>query len=66
MRNVLEYLEKSACLKSGENTILDAVEEISYKNGWIDRDRLIEEANSYGNSSYGKHLMQVANGKILH
>ena len=46
--------------------MLSAVEEISYKNGWIDRDRLIEEANSYGNSSYGKHLMQVANGKILH
>ena len=32
MRNVLEYLEKTACLKSGENTILDAVEEISYKD----------------------------------
>ena len=53
-------------IEKRQGIMLSAVEEISYKNGWIDRDRLIEEANSYGNSSYGKHLMQVANGKILH
>ncbi|MBB2182858.1 glucose-1-phosphate thymidylyltransferase RfbA [Lachnospiraceae bacterium MD1] len=43
-----------------------AIEEIAYKNGWIDKDRLIQSAEHYGKSTYGQHLMKVANGKILY
>lgn len=49
-----------------QGIMLSAVEEIAYRNGWIDKDRLIEAAKMYGKSSYGKHLMQVANDKILY
>lgn len=45
---------------------ISAVEEIAYKNGWIDKDRLMQSARLYGKSSYGKHLKQVAEGKILY
>lgn len=45
---------------------ISAVEEIAYKNGWIDRDMLLTAANQYGKSNYGKHLKQVADGKILY
>lgn len=45
---------------------ISAVEEIAYKNGWIDRDTLLTAANQYGKSDYGKHLKQVADGKILY
>ncbi len=45
---------------------ISAVEEIAYKNGWIDKDRLMQSAKLYGKSSYGKHLKQVAEGKILY
>ncbi len=45
---------------------ISAVEEIAYKNGWIDKEKLIESAKLYGKSTYGKHLKQVAEGKILY
>jgi len=45
---------------------ISAVEEIAYKNGWIDRNMLLTAANQYGKSNYGKHLKQVADGKILY
>lgn len=53
-------------IESRQGIMLSAVEEIAYRNGWIDKDRLIEAAEMYGKSSYGKHLMQVANDKILY
>lgn len=45
---------------------ISAVEEIAYKNGWIDKDTLLTAADQYGKSNYGKHLKQVADGKILY
>lgn len=53
-------------IESRQGIMLSAVEEIAYRNGWIGKDRLIEAAEMYGKSSYGKHLMQVANDKILY
>ncbi len=43
-----------------------AVEEIAYRNGWIDKDTLMESANAYGKSPYGQHLKNVAEGKYLY
>jgi len=40
-----------------------ALEEISYLNGWITKEQLIESANFYGKSPYGLHLKKVAAGK---
>jgi len=40
-----------------------ALEEISYLNGWITKEQLIESANFYGKSPYGMHLKKVAAGK---
>ena len=45
---------------------ISAIEEIAYKNNWISQDKLLESAELYGKSAYGKHLKQVANGKILY
>lgn len=45
---------------------ISAVEEIAYKNKWIDRETLLASADQYGKSAYGKHLRQVAEGKILY
>ena len=45
---------------------ISAPEEIAYKNGWIDRDHLLASAEKYGKSSYGKHLRNVAEGKVLY
>lgn len=43
-----------------------AIEEIAFKNGWIDKDKLVESANLYGKSTYGAHLKKVAEGKIIY
>lgn len=39
-------------------------EEIAYKNGWIGRETLLEQGNLMGKNEYGKHLINVAEGKI--
>ncbi|MDN0033686.1 glucose-1-phosphate thymidylyltransferase RfbA [Oscillibacter valericigenes] len=43
-----------------------ALEEIAYRNGWIDKATLVESANTYGKSPYGEYLKTVAEGKILY
>ena len=43
---------------------ISALEEIAYKNGWIDKEALLEAANRYGKSPYGAHLKKVAEGRI--
>jgi glucose-1-phosphate thymidylyltransferase len=43
---------------------ISAPEEIAYINGWIDIDTLMMSAKKYGKSSYGEHLMRIAEGKI--
>ncbi|MBR1744248.1 MAG: glucose-1-phosphate thymidylyltransferase RfbA [Lachnospiraceae bacterium] len=45
---------------------LSAIEEIAYHKMWIDKEALLSSAEAYGKSAYGKHLKQVADGKILY
>ena len=40
-------------------------EEVAFENGWIDSDRLMEAAGRYGKSEYGRHLRQVAEGRLV-
>ena len=42
------------------------LEEISYKNGWINKETLLESAEKYGKSPYGQHLKNVAEGKVIY
>ena len=39
---------------------ISVIEEIAYKNGWIDKEQLLKSEDSYGKSEYGKHLRKVA------
>ena len=50
-------------VESRQSIMISAPEEIAYRNGWIDKDRLIESALRYGKSPYGDHLRKVAEGK---
>jgi len=51
-------------IEQGQNIKIAALEEIAYKNGWIKNEDLLEIAKKYGKSSYGQHLLKVAEGKI--
>lgn len=45
---------------------ISAPEEIAYKNGWITKKQLLESAQQYGKSPYGKHLRKVADNKLIY
>ena len=49
-----------------QGIVISAPEEIAFLNGWISKDKLMENADRYINSSYGQHLKNVATGKIIH
>ena len=44
---------------------ISALEEIAYRNGWIDKLQLSHAADAYGKSPYGAYLKVVASGKIV-
>ncbi len=51
-------------VEEGQNTKIAALEEIAYRNGWIKKHHLAKITKRYGKSQYGKHLIEVAEGKI--
>ncbi len=52
--NFIATLEQRQGLKAS------CLEEIAFKRGFIDREKLLETAASYGNSQYGKYLVRIA------
>ena len=51
-------------VEQSQGIMISALEEIAYKNNWIDKETLLESAENYGNSPYGKFLKEVAEGEI--
>lgn len=51
-------------IQNRQGITISAPEEIAYRNGWITRERLLGAAEKYGKSPYGKHLANVASGKV--
>ena len=39
--------------------------EAAYKNGWITKEQLLESAKKFKKSSYGQHLFNVAEGRMM-
>ncbi len=59
-----EATEFVRVIETRQDIKISAIEEIAYRNGWIDKEKLIASANKYGKSPYGAHLKNVAEGKI--
>lgn len=51
-------------IESRQSVMISAPEEIAFKNGWIDKEQLLDSAERYGKSPYGAYLRKVAEGKI--
>ena len=66
MDSLAEATEFVRVVESREGIQIAALEEIAYNKGWISRERLLEAAKAYGKSPYGKHLMNVADGKYIY
>lgn len=64
MDSLIEASEFVKTIQKRQGIVISAPEEIAYNNGWISKDKLLESAERYGKSVYGKHLRKVAEGKI--
>lgn len=66
VESLMEAAEFVKVIERRQGIKIAALEEISYKNGWIDKAQLRESAKLYGKSTYGMHLQKVADGKIIY
>ena len=44
---------------------MSCIEEIAWRQGWIDKAQLHVLANNYGKSSYGQYIRQLSEGSVL-
>ena len=62
--SLLEAANFVETIQRRQGIIISAPEEIAFIHGFIDQAKLLESADSFGNSPYGEHLRAVAAGKI--
>ena len=64
MDSLAEATDFVRMIQNRQGIVISAPEEIAYRNHRIDREKLLNSAKSYGNSRYGKHLRDVAEGRV--
>ena len=64
MDSLVEAADFVQMIQKRQGIVISAPEEIAYKNGWINKEKLLESAARYGKSPYGAHLKAVAEGKV--
>lgn len=64
MESLLEAAEFVHMIERRQGVKISAPEEIAFRYGWIDKERLLKSAEKYGKSPYGQHLKAVADGKV--
>lgn len=62
--SLAEATEFVKLVQSRQGIEISAPEEIAYRKGWITTEQLLQAAQRSGNSSYGQHLKNVAEGKF--
>ena len=56
----LEAGEFVATIEKKTGLMIGCIEEIAYRNGWIDREELLKLAEPLSKTYYGKYLMKIA------
>ncbi|MDW7657234.1 MAG: glucose-1-phosphate thymidylyltransferase RfbA [Bacillota bacterium] len=64
MDSLIEAAEFVQMIEKRQSIKISALEEIAYRNKWINKQTLLASAEKYGKSPYGEHLKKVAEGKI--
>ena len=64
MESLHEASEFVRSVERAQDLPVSVPEEIAWENGWISTGQLLEAADAYGKSVYGRHLKQVAAGTI--
>ena len=64
MDSLVEAATYVQMIEKRQGIKISAIEEIAYRNEWIDRETLLKSAKRYVKSPYGDHLKRVAEGKL--
>jgi glucose-1-phosphate thymidylyltransferase len=64
--SLTEASEYVKVIETRQGLKIACLEEISYRNKWIDNEKLLDSAKLYGKSEYGQHLKRVVEDKILY
>ena len=64
MDSLLQAANFVEMIQARQGITISAPEEIAFINGFINKEQLMESAQAYGKSPYGKHLQAVAEGKV--
>jgi len=64
IESLLDAADFICMLEKRQGIKISAPEEISFRKGWISREKLLESAVKYGKSPYGSHLRKVAENVI--
>ncbi len=65
MDSLIDAADFVRTIQNRQAICISAPEEIAWRKGWINIDKLIESAEKYGKSDYGKYLKKVAEEGIL-
>lgn len=64
--SLLEASSFVKMIEEHQGLMISCPEEIAYKKGWISKDDLLDMASKLNKTNYGKHLINVAEGKVLY
>lgn len=64
MSSLFEATNYVRSIEEVQGISISVPEEIGFYNGWIDKDKLLQQAELYGKSPYGDYLRTVTEGKI--
>lgn len=64
MNSLVDAADFVRMVEQRQGVKISAPEEIAFHYGWISKEELLESAERYGKSPYGKHLKLVADGKV--
>lgn len=66
MDSLVEAADFVRILEQRQGIKISAPEEIAFRMGWIDEEKLLQSAEHYGKSPYGQHLRNVVEDKIYY
>ena len=59
MESLIDAADFVKTIQKQQGIRISAPEEIAWRRGWIDNDKLLESAEKYGKSDYGKYLKGI-------
>jgi glucose-1-phosphate thymidylyltransferase len=51
-------------MQTHQGIVMSCLEEIAFKNGWLSKEKILEQADLMKKNAYGRHLLNVVQNKI--